>query len=222
MEDYRKFKSRRSRGGNDAWGDSSPDAAADGGGASGGGGGSPAPDPPAELWHATNKLTGVTISNGGLTATKGGGGYGGGRGETGDLTGKGAMEVTIEVYAFNFSFGISTNIIYNNYVGDGFNYSWGYHSNGNILHAGGVASAVPPIGIVGTKVAMAWDKDAGKIWWGFDGTWEGDPGAGTGALVTDADFTNTTARIAYAVSGTGSVTISTTPTIALPTGFSWL
>lgn len=54
-----------------------------------------------------------------------------------------------------------------------------YFSNGNSFGVSSGAS-LGAIVVVGNKLMIAWDTTARKVWWGLNGTWVGDPAAGTG------------------------------------------
>lgn len=56
--------------------------------------------------------------------------------------------------------------------------SYGYHSSGDIYNSGGSIDATPDAYTTGDIIQIAC-KD-GKVWFGLDGSWIGDPAAGTG------------------------------------------
>lgn len=65
----------------------------------------------------------------------------------------------------------------NSYIGDSTN-GWGYQSNGRYYNS--LANTGNPTWSTGGTVMVAVDLDNNKIWFGLNGTWDGDPAAGTG------------------------------------------
>lgn len=68
------------------------------------------------------------------------------------------------------------------YVGDTAD-GWGYMSNGRYYNSGAIVSK--PSWATGGVVMVAVDLDNHKLWFGLNGTWDGDPAAGTGAAYSN-------------------------------------
>jgi hypothetical protein len=59
-----------------------------------------------------------------------------------------------------------------------------YNQNGRAYHLSANITGVP-VSVSGTDVLMiGFDTTSGKLWFGRNGTWVGDPVAGTGAMYT--------------------------------------
>ena len=93
------------------------------------------------------------------------------------------------------------------------NYGWALQfqtadNTADVIHNGAVAATLTPAhDLIATDViGMAIDIDAGKIWWSINGTYidGGDPGAGTGANITDATITGFDGRVGVSVNTTGN------------------
>ncbi len=70
-------------------------------------------------------------------------------------------------------------------------YSWAYRTdNGSTFHDQVTTSSYGSSLGNGDILMMAWDVDAGKIWWGKNGTWfsSGNPASGTNPAYTDSDI----------------------------------
>lgn len=131
------------------------------------------------------------VSGGGLIATQVGGvDYITIISTTGFNTGKRYFEIQVGAVAGSFPI-IG---IYDKFAGSGdgllfpnTDHGWGlFASNGNKFHNGSSTSYGSSISN-GDVVMVAVDIDAGKIWWGKNGTWfaSGDPVAGTNAAYTN-------------------------------------
>jgi hypothetical protein len=175
-------------------------------------------------WDAAFKDASITLSNGDLTAFKGGTGTTGAvRSTTSKTSGKVYFEVLKEATGAGLSpsIGLGTSAMGNGgQIGDGVS-SWGLLQDGRAYHNGSPASYASAINN-GDVVMVALDFATGKVWWGKNGTWfaSGDPAAGTGHA-----YSNVAGTIYAVVSpgGPGQVTarfaagsMSHSP----PTGFS--
>lgn len=100
-------------------------------------------------------------------------------------------------------------------------HGWGYLSSGGSRHSGAGGAGSLAAYTVGDVVMVAVDATAGKIWFGKNGTWVGDPAAGTGAVFSSLAGTlyPGVSRETNGLSVTLLVTASEIG-YALPTGFS--
>lgn len=105
------------------------------------------------------------------------------------------------------------------YVGDTSD-GWGYMSNGRYYNSGALTGK--PGWATGGVVMVAVDLDNHKLWFGLNGTWDGDPAAGTGAAysnLTAGDIYPAAAPYHSYVTCTGHFAAGDF-TYAPPTGFS--
>ena len=115
-------------------------------------------------------------------------------GTMGVSTGKWYFEITLTTQSTAaLKFGIA-NSTATGELGDT-STGWGYiiQSNGNNgqgVHSGSTTSTYLTFA-TGDVLNVAFDVDAGKIWWGRNGTWanSGVPSSGTGAIYTDVNGT---------------------------------
>jgi hypothetical protein len=149
----------------------------------------------------------VTLANDNKTATIGGANDVA-EGALGKTSGKYYFEVVIDGLSDTFPIAVvgvsdgaqETNV---GVGGDahGVGVSAGYYSGGQYFQGGG-ASGSPSAYTTGDVIGVAFDVDAGLIWWSKNGVWDGDPAAGTGSPFA-ADVW---AAVYPAVSGNGSTT----------------
>ncbi len=144
---------------------------------------------------APNKSSRATLSNGNLTATGDGAGSVGAvvMATVGKAAGKWYFEVEIGKPSFSSepSIGLTTGEVLtepgaiDNMQMGAENFSWGILGNGEFYHTG--VSWASGFGATsgGSVVMVAFDMDAGAAWIGVNGTFSGDPAAGTGAAFTD-------------------------------------
>jgi hypothetical protein len=122
------------------------------------------------------------LNNGNRDALKGGGaGWSGAsvRGTTGKSSGKWYWECIPVVDGGDHMVGVgNTSASLDSYVGSDTN-GWGNYGNGTTYYNGSSTGSFPTYG-QGDIVMVALDMDNGKVWWGVNGTWSGDPAAGTG------------------------------------------
>lgn len=123
-------------------------------------------------WNPSDKTAGITLSNGDLTAEESSGSYQAVRATTSQTTGKFYFEITV-LYTLSgqeLVFGVSTLV-------DAISANW-YGNNYNA-----VARQTP---VAGTVYGVAYDCATGKMWYSSNGTWVGDPAAGTGETETNS------------------------------------
>lgn len=163
-------------------------------------------------WNPSDKTSEIVLSNGNLTATESSGTYQAVRANTSHVTGKWYYELTV-LYTLSgqeLVFGISTLV-------DNIAANW----YGNPYNA--VARQTP---VAGTVYGVAYDCATGKMWYSSNGTWVGDPVAGTGETETNSQgpgnavapyfaSDNTTASPHGVTANFGATSFNYTP----PTGF---
>jgi hypothetical protein len=170
------------------------------------------------LWNSADKSPGITLSNGDTTALHASGTAEGVRG-TLALSGKKCWAMTVnnanawragiatlahDLNATNLGAGTANVIV---------------TSGGSVIFNGGTLAVYTAVAN-GENLLVAFDDDAGDIWFGRQTGWNGDPAAGTGAAKADVS----TASDWYPVFGTtgvgpsGQVTLIDFP-IVVPTGF---
>lgn len=99
-----------------------------------------------------------------------------------------------------------------------------YFNNGNGYGAA-YGSSLGQMSAAGTRIMVAWDTTARKIWFGKDGTWIGDPAAGTGGATLNGNagdpFYFTTGN-GSSSNGQMNITVRKNgeETYTIPTGFS--
>lgn len=100
---------------------------------------------------------------------------------------------------------------------------WVFRDDALILNNG--ASTAYGTNVAATNVVgVAFDIDAGKLWWAVNGTWQGsgDPGAGTNPAYTGVTGTLQTIIVYFGTGGTPAGTIRFNPTSftqTVPSGF---
>ena len=103
-------------------------------------------------------------------------------------------------------------------------YSWSYFIGGNfIFHSGSSGGGIGLTVSNGDIFMMAFDPETYQLWFGVNGTWVGDPSAGTGATYT-VDASNSYVAAVSALDG-GSVTTLFDPELwsyTAPTDFKGL
>lgn len=141
------------------------------------------PDPVYTTWNPSDKASGVTLSNGNLTASEVGG-YGGVRTVASKSSGKWYWEITINAGTLSSGrLGVATSTCYIE-SGPGDNdYGWGLGNTGYRYHGGSSASISGGSWTNGDIISIALDMDNNKIWWRKNGTWlgGGDPFTGAGS-----------------------------------------
>lgn len=181
-------------------------------------------------WNADDSHTDLTLTNDNRTATADteGTAYQKTRAHTAHSTGKWYFEVQGTFHPDNYDNGRvgldhPSNDI-DSAVGQGTNsyaiQSNGYRQSNGVFNPTQMTPPLPGANVI----QIAWDADAGLLWYGVNGTWAfgGNPAAGTGASVTGV--TGPLLPSSNMVSGdfAGNYTLSTTPAQCAytpPTGF---
>jgi hypothetical protein len=152
-------------------------------------------------WNPLDTTSTAYISNGNLTNSAASNNYPI-RGTIGVSSGKWYWEWTeasatpdnhIGVWGFS---GLTAGTY--NYVGEAAD-SWGIHTSDGNKRNNGSNTAYGSAYANGDVGMCAYDMDAGKIWWGKNGTWfaSGSPSAGTNAAFTNLTGTLRPAQIQY-------------------------
>ena len=139
-------------------------------------------------WNAAVAYTGYGVSglhNSVLTDTSGHAGYEGSiRGETAKTGGKRVFAVTLTKATTDIGFGICDGgVLMATWVGQVAT-SWGLWLSGNGYNTGSGGGTGTGAFVTGDTMMFACDLDNGKMWFGKNGTWQGDPAAGTGNFYT--------------------------------------
>ena len=136
----------------------------------------------AVTWNPADKAANVTLSNGDLTATIGTDAWGAVRSTISKATGKWYFEIRVDVTgAANYhSVGIGTSAASLTKVGAD-SFSYGYSAYDGTKWTGLSSYAYGDSYTTGDIVGVAFDLDAGKIWFAKNNAWQasGDPAAGT-------------------------------------------
>ena len=164
-------------------------------------------DTPTTNWctlNATDKGSNVTLSEGNLDATTSST-WGTVRGTIGAASGKWYYEFTVDGAGYTMV-GVQSldDSLPSTYLGLSSDGSYGYFGlNGTIYANGATLSPSYSTFTTGDTIGVAWDADAGKIWFAKNGTWQGsgDPAAGTNALVTGIPNDVYTAGVSVQSSG---------------------
>lgn len=180
--------------------------------------------------NPSDKSSYITLSNGNLTATASSSGWRSVRSTLSKNSGRWYFEIAADsIYGVAAGqlglFGIADlNMSVDSYVGsssgNGWGW-WGYDVQKQYYHAGSASSA--KVGLAdGDKVMIAFDVEAGKLWFGKNGTWNasGNPAAGTNEIFSGLDASSYYACIslqnpAYVTANFGQNTFSHT----VPAGF---
>jgi hypothetical protein len=179
-------------------------------------------------WNPSDKTSGVTLSNGNLTAAAVlGGGEEGVRGTLSHSSGKYYFEVTDTLDTFGHSYiGVanSSSNLSSVPFGYGDSNGAGYYAANGVLYANtGSTSIAGSFYTTGNVISIAVDVTNHLIYWAKNGTWQNsaNPGLGTGG----ADYITTSPVFpAYSLSALSStVTLNTGATAfaySIPSGFS--
>ena len=151
-------------------------------------------------WSAGSTIGPPTLTEGNLKSTKtsGSNGYEQGRGTIAVSSGKWYYEMRLDVAgtgAFQ-SFGIATtstdSLIY--WAGNK-DTQWAYQNEGNTYNNDSATGTDVDTYTTGDIVSVAFDCDAGKVWFAKNNTWQG-AGSPNPATGTDANYTNLATVIA--------------------------
>jgi hypothetical protein len=145
-------------------------------------------------WNPSDKSSSVSLSGGNLVAANTSFSAGGVRGTLGKSSGKWYCELLIggeQTGVTNREFGVTTTATAVGGIPGIDDQGWGYRAgNGTYIRNGSETGSVSTSD-VGARIMMALDLNAGKIWWGRNGTWfgSGDPAAGTNAAFSSVSGT---------------------------------
>ena len=145
---------------------------------------------------------GLTLSNGNLDVAKSAAGWATTTGTIGISSGKYYFEYTASTAYDNHMIGVVTSdVTLSTYLG---NYAsgWGYQSNGNKVHADSFTGSQPTANSGGDIIQVAVDMDAGKIWFGINGTYIGSGNPSSGA---NPAYSNLSGTVFPAVSHAGTL-----------------
>ena len=136
-------------------------------------------------FNPSDKSAGITLSNGNLTASHSAG-WQAVRATMGKSTGKWYFEITqVGTYAGGENMaGVATSASPLDVLG-GDQYGWVYETNGKKRHDNYSQNFGDSMAD-GDVYCFAIDLDNGKMWAGKNGTWVGDPEAGTGEMYADS------------------------------------
>lgn len=196
--------------------------------------GLPIPDPPPITlkWNSADAHADIVLSNSDLTAAHSVAAFRMVRANISKSTGKWYFEVTFDTLV-NFGTVGLANATQSlaDYVGGSAN-SWSTGSSGpSQTYYNGSSTSVTPYAISSTeRVDVAWDADAGYVWFRCDGNWIGASGVDTGFGVGIGDpatgsnprYTGVTGTLfpACAPGNGGQITINSTLVGTIPSGFS--
>lgn len=147
----------------------------------------------AAYWDPTVKNANIALSGANNETMTGGSpaGWKSVRGVTGNSTGKHYFEIANNVNGVLVMAGISDSTPNLSGYGGSDAHGWTtYGSTGNVYHSGANKACLPVWAGSGSHVVqVCYDASLGMIWFGLDGTWVGDPVAGTGASYTSVSGT---------------------------------
>jgi hypothetical protein len=139
-------------------------------------------------FNPSDKSADINLSNGNLTASRAAGtGWRSVRSVAGHSSGKWYGEINIDTNSSSnggiiFGIGKSTASL-SSYCGSDAN-GWGLQSNNSAnritYHNGSPTNISLALAGAGSKVQVAIDLGSGKVWFGVNNTWSGNPAAGTG------------------------------------------
>jgi hypothetical protein len=104
------------------------------------------------------------------------------RGNKVPTTGKHYIEFGIDAQIANLNIGIGRSVSLTGFFGQTVS-SVGYAANGAVVKTNATIQTYASYA-AGDRIMMAFDGTTGQIWFGKNGTWNGDPAAGTGAATT--------------------------------------
>jgi len=134
-------------------------------------------------WNPSDKNAGITLSGGNLIATRTSGTNGSGRATNGLSAGLVYAEFTITAVGNDPQVGFAnSSALLADWLGQDAN-GWGYDTNGQFYNNGANVST-PGAYTTGDVLGLAINFTTGKAWWRKNGTWNGDPVAGTGQAVS--------------------------------------
>ncbi len=132
-------------------------------------------------WNAADKASPITLSNGGLTFTTDASGHQGVRGTAGHNSGKRYFEVTCNQTGPFGGFGISNaGASLTIFLGSTIDAAV-YYDDGNAYYGGSALGAAGAYA-ASDVLSVAVDIDADRVWFAKNGSFSGDPVAGTGGI----------------------------------------
>lgn len=135
-------------------------------------------------WSPTDKNADVTLSNRNLTATGSVANNKCVRSGVSKATGKCYWEITVTTETVANGIGVAdASAVLANFLGSDV-HGWGYFGNDGKAYNNGVGILLATF-TTGDVIQVAVDIGATSIWWGKNGTFTGNPGAGTGATYTN-------------------------------------
>lgn len=150
-------------------------------------------------WNPSDKSSGITLSGGNKTATLNTSGWRGVRGNIGKSVGKWYWEITVNTADANrdqfngiATSGVTLDPSSGNFADATSNTVYLYYGyDGNKTAGGSVTSAYGNTYAAGDVIQVALDMDAGKIWFGKNGTWQnsGNPATGSNAAFSSISGT---------------------------------
>ncbi len=174
-----------------------------------------------------NKNSNVTLSGSDKIATRttGSGNGGVARALGGKSTGKWYIEFVAGASASGgIAFGLalsSFNASLSNFLGEN-TAGWGYWSSGNrYFNNSATAGHATFDGASGNVIGIAWDADAGKLWFAKNNVWQGsgDPAAGTNQSYSSVTGTGYPAANVYDSGTIGTIRKPADYTYSPPAGF---
>jgi len=134
--------------------------------------------------NPADKAAGVTLSNDDLTASASTAAFSV-RGTVSKSSGKWCFECTFDAIATNTGCGLANSTYSVTATPGGTTNSIILRANGQIVRS----SVIGNLGVAfaaGDRALIALDRDAGTVWLGRNGIWDGDPAAGTGGYAAPA------------------------------------
>lgn len=131
-------------------------------------------------WNPADKAATISLSNGDRTATLASGSWCTARATSSRNSGKWFFESVVTGGGMMTGVTSAALNVSSQYVGAISN-SISYQQNGNVIRSDSVLVAYPTYGI-GAAIGVAIDFDSGKIWFGLNGSWVGDPATTSGGL----------------------------------------
>ncbi len=172
-------------------------------------------------WNPDDKAGTLTLSNGNLTVTADNNGtWQSVRSTISNSSGKWYWEITADLTSGDMLVGVGTSSFsLTSYCGSDAN-SYGWYAGGTKYNNAGSTSYTPTYNIDGTIIGLALDLDNGKIWWSKNGTWTGDPVAGTGEAFSGLTGTFFAGVSIYAINKAFTANFGQSSfTYTVPTGF---
>lgn len=172
--------------------------------------------PAAPVWNPADKSSNITLSNGNRTATLSSVGFCSVRATSSKSSGKWFFEA---VYGTTNGvlIGLSSSAlnVTNQYAGQIAN-SVGYQQSGDVFIGDSKVASYSTY-TTGAAIGVAIDFSAGKVWFGLNGSWNGDPATNSGGI----SFSPSAAMFpTFSPANTGiSSTLRVPTSFTVPSGF---